>query len=272
MCRDCGCEEVAHSNFAGHHHHHDHSEHPHSHDGVDFHEHTIDGKIVRHSHAHPNETEASRKIRLEVSILEKNDRIAQENRSWFEAHQIRAINIISSPGSGKTFLLEKTIGHFKKDNPDFSIAIITGDQEQDYDAQRLKASGANVLQLNTLNSCHLDASMIQKTLGTFVRPKPQLLIIENVGNLVCPAAFDLGEKMKVALLSTPEGEDKPTKYPRLFQDAGMIIITKTDLIPHLDWKLQVCETHLRRVNPTAPILKLSAKTGEGLEAWFEFLR
>jgi hydrogenase nickel incorporation protein HypB len=152
------------------------------------------------------------------------------------------------------------------------LTILNGDQEHDFDAARLKSAGADVLQLNTMSSCHLDASMISRELGLFVSPEPQLLVIENVGNLVCPAAFDLGETMKVALLSITEGEDKPSKYPLLFHEAGLIVLTKMDLLPHLDWDLELCKEHIRRVNASAPIICLSAKTGDGLESWIQFLR
>jgi len=181
--------------------------------------------------------------------LAKNDRIASENRNWFTTNGVVVFNLISSPGSGKTFLLEKTIREL---GPKLNIAILTGDQEQDYDAQRLKSAGARVKQLNTGSSCHLDASMIERELGLFIKPEPHLLIIENVGNLVCPAAFDLGEAMKIALLSCTEGEDKPSKYPLLFSEASLILLTKMDLVPHLDWNLALCEKHIRQVNRLRP--------------------
>jgi len=178
------------------------------------------------------------------------------------------LNLISAPGSGKTLLLEKTVARVGRK---LGVVILTGDQEHEFDAQRLKAAGAEVRQLNTGSSCHLDASMIERELGAYVRPAPQLLIIENVGNLVCPAAFDLGETTKVALLSSTEGEDKPSKYPLLFREAGLVVLTKMDLVPHLDWDAALCERHIRRVNSSVPILRLSARTGEGLEPWLDFL-
>ena len=181
-----------------------------------------------------------RKFTLEESVLAKNDRIASENRLWFKQNGIRVLNLISSPGSGKTLLLEKTISRLASD---LKMVILNGDQEHDFDAVRLKSAGAEVLQLNTASSCHLDAGMISRELGYFVRPEPQILVIENVGNLVCPAAFDLGETLKVALLSTTEGEDKPSKYPLLFHEAGLIVLTKMDLVPHLDWSLELSWGH-----------------------------
>jgi hydrogenase nickel incorporation protein HypB len=208
-----------------------------------------------------------RTLTLEQKVLEKNDELAAENRKWFERNRVRAINMMSSPGAGKTLLLEKTVELLRGQK---EISILTGDQEKDFDAQRLLARGAHVRQLNTRSSCHLDAAMIHGQLHDFVRPD-SLLIIENVGNLVCPAAFDLGEKERVALLSTTEGEDKPAKYPLLFHTANLILLTKSDLIPHLDWSEALCESHVRKVNPTAPILKLSSKTGEGMGAWLQYL-
>jgi hydrogenase nickel incorporation protein HypB len=249
MCRDCGCQEAS-------------AEH----------EHWINGKLVKHTHDQETRfrpIEGVRKIRLEHSVLAKNDRIAADNRQWFTKNGVTVFNLISSPGSGKTLLLEKTI---EKLQGNLKVTILTGDQEHDFDAQRLKSAGAEVLQLNTGSSCHLDASMIQKELGRFVRPEPQLLIIENVGNLVCPAAFDLGETLKIALLSCTEGEDKPSKYPLLFHEASLIVITKMDLEPHLDWRLELCEEHIRKVNSSAPILRLSSRTGAGLDSWIDFLR
>jgi hydrogenase nickel incorporation protein HypB len=251
MCRDCGCDEASQQ-----------------------HEHWVNGRVVRHTHA-PEPARASRgsdgsrRLRIGRSVLAKNDAIAGSNRAWFRSHGIRVLNLISAPGSGKTLLLEKTVTRLGRD---LRVVILTGDQEQEFDAQRLGAVGAEVRQLNTGSSCHLDASMIERELGEFVRPVPQLLIIENVGNLVCPAAFDLGETMKVALLSSTEGEDKPSKYPLLFREAGVVVLTKMDLAPHLDWNVELCERHVRRVNPTAPVLRLSARTGEGLEPWLALLR
>jgi hydrogenase nickel incorporation protein HypB len=236
---------------------------------VHTHEH---GENHHHNHAADGASRAKRTLRrisVERSILAKNDAIAGKNRAWFKAHGVRVLNLISAPGSGKTLLLERTVAHLGRD---LRMAILTGDQEQDFDAERLRAVGALVRQVHTGSSCHLDASMIERQLGEFVRPTPHLLIIENVGNLVCPAAFDLGEAMKVALLSTTEGEDKPSKYPLLFREANLVVLTKMDLAPHLDWDGGLCETHVRRVNASAPILRLSARTGEGLEPWLSFLR
>jgi hydrogenase nickel incorporation protein HypB len=255
MCRDCGCEQASQE-----------------------HAHWVGGREVRHTHDRGHDHGGGHASRVVVeprrifvgqSILAKNDAIANNNRSWFKSHGIQVLNLISAPGSGKTLLLEKTVTHLARES---RVVILTGDQEEEFDAQRLRAVGAEVRQLNTGSSCHLDASMIERQLGGFVRPVPQLLIIENEGNLVCPAAFYLGETMKVALLSSTEGEDKPSKYPLLFREAGVVVLTKMDLAPHLDWDVALCEKHIRRVNASAPILRLSARTGEGLEPWLAFLR
>jgi hydrogenase nickel incorporation protein HypB len=215
-----------------------------------------------------NKTEPVKKILLETKVLAKNDQFAEQNRSWFTDKNIKTINLMSSPGAGKTLLLEKTLELFPLTK---KITIITGDQEESFDADRLSGKGATIKQLNTYSSCHLDAQMISKELNESVKANTDLLIIENVGNLVCPAAFDLGENIKVALLSTPEGEDKPSKYPVLFHTASVIIITKIDLIPYLDWNLEKCISHVRKVNNSAPIILLSAKTGEGMQEWMSTL-
>lgn len=213
--------------------------------------------------------EKKRVLQIELDILAKNDQIALKNRQWFKTNKMSVLNLISSPGSGKTLLLEKTV---KILNHSIRTVILNGDQEQDFDAQRLLAAGAQVKQLNTISSCHLDAQMISKELDSFVDSECQILIIENVGNLVCPAAFDLGENGKVALLSCTEGEDKPSKYPLLFREASVIVLTKMDLVPHLDWDLELCLQHIRKVNPHAKIIQLSAKTGEGMTEWVEYLK
>lgn len=247
MCRDCGCQQANADRHASSHAH----AHPHSHDDH------------AHDHAPP------RRIVLQMSVLARNDRLAAQNRQWLRRHEIRALNLISSPGAGKTLLLERTVQRL---GPGAQLVILTGDQERDFDAQRLRAVGAEVKQLNTHSACHLDAAMLKGELGGFVRPVAhRLLIVENVGNLVCPAAFDLGESEKIALLATTEGEDKPAKYPLLFREASLIVLTKIDLLPHLDFSVELFTQHLRRVNPSAPLLMLSAKTGEGLLAWLDFL-
>lgn len=254
MCRDCGCE-VANEKAFNHDHHHHHHHHDHDHDHHHHHDHG-------HDHHHHHEV---RTIDIEKAVLEKNDALAAKNREYFIRHNIKVLNLISSPGSGKTLLLEKTVEHLP------NVAIIIGDQEKDIDAKRISAKGGRVLQLNTYSSCHLNAEMINKELDHFITPDIDLLIIENVGNLVCPAAFDLGEHAKVAVLSTPEGEEKPIKYPVLFYTADFIIINKMDLAGVLDWDGDTCLDYIRQVNSKAQVVELSAKTGQGLHSWISYL-
>jgi hydrogenase nickel incorporation protein HypB len=204
-----------------------------------------------------------------ISLMQTNDDIAQANRLWLYNHNIKAYNIISSPGSGKTYLLEKTLAALKSD---LSLAVLVGDQCTQNDALRLQKTGVPVKQINTISTCHLDARMIAQELNIFVHDlAPRILLIENVGNLVCPAAFDLGETAKIAILSTTEGEDKPQKYPLLFREAAAVVITKMDLVPHLDWNLAQTIENIRRLNSHAPIFTVSAKTGEGMTAWLHFV-
>jgi hydrogenase nickel incorporation protein HypB len=267
MCKDCGCQtanEKMHKILSGH-----------SHSPPTL---NLSTAVFKTTSPVLNASNATHTLTVEERVLAKNDKLAKENRAWFDRHHMKAINMISSPGAGKTYLLERTLELVSRQEKKSGqakdsgkITILTGDLERDYDAQRLAAKGGKVKQLNTLSSCHLDAAMISKELDTFVERDTNLLIIENVGNLVCPAAFDLGEHEKVALLSTTEGEDKPSKYPLLFHTASLIVITKIDLVPYLDWSLEKCVEHIRKVNPTAPILKLSAKTGEGMNAWLDYL-
>lgn len=206
---------------------------------------------------------------LHTSLLTTNEDQAQKNRLWLYQHGITTLNLMSSPGSGKTFLLEKTLLQLKGQ---MRLAVLVGDQWTQNDAERIKKVEVPVRQINTHSLCHLDAMMIANELETFVHAiEPQLLFIENVGNLVCPAAFDLGETAKVAMLSTTEGEDKPQKYPLLFRDASVIVITKIDLQPHLDWSLNKAIENIRKLNTRAPIFTTSAKTGEGLSNWIQWL-
>lgn len=208
-------------------------------------------------------------IHLSVDILAKNDHIAHNNWHWFDNHKVLPINLMSSPGSGKTTLLEKTLAKLGKN---FKLKTLVGDQQTDNDAKRLNMAGGQAKQITTHSSCHLDAQMIQNELGSCVTGDEDILFIENVGNLVCPSAFALGEHLKVALLSSTEGEDKPEKYPVLFNKADLILLTKSDLIPYLDWKEEKCLDSIKKVNPKAQIIKISAKSGEGMEDWYDFLR
>jgi hydrogenase nickel incorporation protein HypB len=257
MCEDCGCSQAnaghTHTHSHGKDHHHDHGTHAHDHDDAQPHEHDATGRTIT----------------LEQNILSRNDEIAAQNRAWLAERGVVAVNMISSPGSGKTYLLERTLERL---NGQLGCAVITGDQKTQNDAKRLEGKGAVVKQIETISSCHLDAQQISRLLPETIGPDTKLLFIENVGNLVCPSAFDLGEHFKIALLSTPEGEDKPVKYPSLFTQAPVVVLTKMDLEPHLDWDLATCRQHLRSVRPGVFIFELSAKTGDGMDAWIDYLK
>lgn len=244
MCDSCGCDTHSHS-------HHDHA-HPHDHD---------------HPHAHPHTSQVSI-INLEKKILSRNEDTAAQNRRYFDARGIVAVNIISSPGSGKTFLLERTLERLRGR---IECAVITGDLQTENDAARLSGKGAPVKQIQTGSACHLDAAQIAASLDEVIQEKTKILFIENVGNLVCPSAFNLGEHFKIALLSVTEGEDKPLKYPSLFTQAPVTAVTKIDLVPHLDVNMKTLRDNLRKVHPGVFVFELSAKTGEGMEAWIDYL-
>ena len=205
---------------------------------------------------------------METKVLAHNDALAEINRKWLNERGVFAVNLISSPGSGKTLLLEKTLEALKGK---VACAVIAGDQQTNNDARRMLNKGAPVVQIETRSACHLNAQQIADHLDTVVDNKTKLLFIENVGNLVCPAAFDLGEQIKIALLSVTEGEDKPQKYPVLFHDAPVCVVTKTDLIEHLDVDLAKIKQSINAVRPKAEIFELSAKTGDGMEEWIDYL-
>jgi hydrogenase nickel incorporation protein HypB len=200
--------------------------------------------------------------------LAANDRIAADNRAFLRARGIAALNLISAPGSGKTALLERTLEHLRSR---VGCAVIVGDVQTDRDARRLADRGAPVLQIETHSSCHLDARHIAAAMPQVVGPGTRLLLIENVGNLVCPAAFDLGETAQIALMSVTEGEDKPRKYPVLFSQAPVAVVTKVDLVPHLRWDMAACRESIRSVRPDVMIFELSAFTGDGMDAWLAYL-
>ncbi len=202
------------------------------------------------------------------SILEKNDRLAERNRGFFEARGVLVLNVLSSPGSGKTTLISETVKALKDR---LKTAVIVGDLATDNDAQRLRASGAPVAQITTGTVCHLEAEMVSRALKQMDLQGVDLLIIENVGNLVCPASYDLGEAVRVVLLSVTEGEDKPLKYPPMFQSANMVVVSKIDLAAACEYNRTTGLANIHRVAPQAPVFEVSAKTGDGMSAWVEFL-
>jgi len=247
MCATCGCGEDTTTTItvAG-----DNHPHPHEHG---------------HEHTHPH-TET---ISLEQKVLAKNDLIAEHNREWLAERAILALNVTSSPGAGKTTLLERTIRDLGGDR---SVAVIEGDQETLLDAERIAATGARAVQVNTGAGCHLDADMVHRALHA-LDPEPQsLLFIENVGNLVCPALFDLGEHSKVVVISVTEGQDKPLKYPHMFAAAGLVLINKIDLVPYVTFDLETCLGYIRSVNPGVETLAISATSGDGIETWYDWIR
>lgn len=206
---------------------------------------------------------------LEEQILAKNDHLAGHNRAWLAGRRILAVNMMSSPGSGKTTLLEHTIRGLGPAQP---IAVIEGDQETVFDAERIRATGVPVLQINTGAGCHLDASMVAGALHGLDPGPGTLLFIENVGNLICPALFDLGEDGKIVIMSVTEGADKPLKYPHMFRAASLVLLTKIDLLPYVDFDVAAFADYVRQVNPAVQILQLSATHGDGLPAWYGWLR
>ncbi|MEZ5646047.1 MAG: hydrogenase nickel incorporation protein HypB [Burkholderiaceae bacterium] len=236
-----------------------------------------------------------RAIRLETDILGANNRVAQQNRAHFEAHGVTALNFVSSPGSGKTTLLCATIEALKRRQPGLHVAVIEGDQQTSFDADRIRATGAPAIQVNTGKGCHLDAPMVAEAFAQLHvhdhghdhthghdhhhhhlhqhhrEDGHGLLFIENVGNLVCPAVWDLGEAAKVAILSVTEGEDKPLKYPDMFAAAQLMILNKVDLLPHVRFDVARCIDLARRVNPAIEVIQLSATTGDGMDAWLHWL-
>ena len=223
----------------------------------------------RHHHEHPHDHDhAPRTVRVEEELLAKNDRLAAGNRSLFRQAGIFVLNLVSSPGSGKTTLLERTLREL---GGQLRFAVLEGDQQTSLDADRIAATGVPVRQINTGAGCHLDAHMVGHGVEDFDLARTDILMIENVGNLVCPAGFDLGEDHKVALLSVTEGEDKPLKYPQMFRAATLLLINKTDLLPHLDFDVERCKAFARQVNPRIEILELSCRSGAGMQGWYAWL-
>lgn len=283
MCSTCGCSSNENGitltkmgeNHHSHHHHdghahsheHHHGDHSHSHEHhhEHGHEHNHDHDHD-HSHHHHHDVNI---VELEKDILHQNQLGAERNRGFFEALNIFAMNLVSSPGSGKTSLLEKTIADLKGE---IEFSVIEGDQQTTNDAARIHALNVPVLQINTGKGCHLDSEMIAKSLKELKPKQNSILMIENVGNLVCPAMFDLGENQRVVIISTTEGEDKPLKYPDMFFSSNICIINKIDLLPYLKFDVEKLKENTKKVNPNIQFFEVSATSGEGMEAWYEFLR
>jgi len=231
-----------------------------------------------HNHAHPhthphihesNDDSQSRVIKIEKDVLAANNLLAERNRGYFEAKNIKTLNLVSAPGSGKTTLLEKTIEYLKRE---INFCVIEGDQQTMNDSDRISATGANVIQINTGNGCHLDADMINKAVKRLDVPENSVLVIENVGNLVCPALFDLGETYRVVIISVTEGDDKPLKYPNMFHTSDICIINKTDLLAYVDFNIAKAKDHALKANHHLKFFELSAKTGENMNDWYEWLK
>jgi hydrogenase nickel incorporation protein HypB len=251
-----------------HAHDHEHGDHEHAHGPGCGHDHGHDH--VHHAgHAHAPGLSPSRMVQIEQDILAKNDQHARFNREFLAERGIFAVNLVSSPGSGKTTLLTESI---KRLLPSLPVTVIEGDQQTTNDAERIRATGAPALQINTGKGCHLDASMVERALERLQPPAESVLFIENVGNLVCPAAFDLGEAHKVVVLSVTEGEDKPLKYPDMFKAATLMLLNKVDLLPYLTFDAAKCIEYARRVNPAIEVMQVSATKGDGMDAWLAWVR
>lgn len=243
----------------------------HSHTPGQTHEHNHEHN---HEHPHPHSHEpdymhSHRQVQVHESIFAANDRLAERNRGFFRALGVVVLNVVSSPGSGKTTLIQKTIEQLGEA---VRVGVIVGDLETDNDARRLRQTGAPVVQITTGTLCHLDAEMVARAVGNIKIKELDVLVIENVGNLVCPASFDLGENLRLALLAVTEGEDKPLKYPPLFRFADVVVITKIDLARAVEFNREAALANIQRVNPKARIFEVSARTGQGMEAWCEYLR
>lgn len=240
MCATCGCDSHSHSHSHSHDHNHDHD----------------------HSHT-------KKVVDVETDILYENNLLAQRNRGYFEAKNILALNLVSSPGSGKTSLLERTLTDLKGQE---SFYVVEGDQQTTNDADRIHATGTKVVQINTGKGCHLDAHMVMHAVQGMKPVENSIMFIENVGNLVCPAMFDLGEKERVVIMSVTEGEDKPLKYPDMFHSSTICIINKIDLLPYVPFNLEKAKENALKVNHKLEIIEVSCTTGQGLEDWYTWLR
>jgi hydrogenase nickel incorporation protein HypB len=298
MCVICGCgngSNVRTEDDHGTHEHvladgtrvqhtHDHADHGHANGhGLDHgvhepHDHRHDhhhGHGHAHDPAHSHPHSAQRKeapaelVALETSLLAKNLQIAERNRGWFAGRGVVALNIMSSPGSGKTTLLVRTLRDL---GAELAMSVVEGDQETSADADRIRATGTKAIQVNTGAGCHLEADMLEQAVRRLDPPQGSLLFIENVGNLVCPALFDLGEKARIVVLSVTEGDDKPLKYAHMFRTAQVMVTTKMDLSPYVDFDVELAEAHARSINPSIRCLRVSSTTGQGLATWYDWLR
>jgi len=232
MCGICGCSEAVHENTSHHH-------------------------------------KSDKLINIEENLFSENNKIAIQNSEYFKKNKILALNIMSSPGAGKTTLLTKTISNLNKEN---RFSVIVGDQQTDLDAEMIKTSGATVLQINTGRTCHLDAHMISHAIEDLSIKDQSILFIENVGNLVCPSLFNLGEHLRIVMLSVTEGDNKPLKYADIFHCADLMILSKLDLLPFVDFDVKKCIEYAKQINPKIEVLQLSTKSGDGLSSWYEWLQ
>lgn len=262
MCATCGCSgavtiteepEHGHEHEPGHDHGHGHG---HGHD-------------AGHGHGHDHPEPATRTVTLEQAVLARNDALAERNRTWLAHRGILAVNLMSSPGAGKTTLLERTIREFGAQMP---VSVIEGDQETVLDADRIRATGAAAVQINTGSGCHLDAEMLAGGLRTLEPPDGSVVLVENVGNLVCPALFDLGEQARVVITSVTEGAEKPRKYPHMFRTATLVLLNKIDLLPYVEFDVGAFLEGARAANPDLVVLQLSATRGDGVDEWYDWLR
>jgi hydrogenase nickel incorporation protein HypB len=272
MCATCGCSTEGEARLTdmqtgtavpldGHHHSHEpYSHHDHHHEHP--HEHT-------HSHDHSLQHGTPTVVSLEKEVLARNNLLAERNRGWLAGRGILALNLVSSPGAGKTTLLERTLRELSGELP---FSVIEGDQETTRDAERIRATGCRVVQVNTGTGCHLDASMINRALEQLDPPLRSVVLIENVGNLVCPALFDLGERAKVLVVSVTEGEDKPLKYPHMFRASEILVLNKIDLMPHVTFDLDRFVESAHQINSRLQVLQTSATRGDGMQAWYTWLR
>ena len=256
MCEKCGCGNTNHEHEHEHEHQHDHYG-PHTHDG------SADA-----GHTHSQDYQYRKVIDLNVDILAGNNMTAALNRRFLEGRKVLCINMVSSPGSGKTTILEKTVSQLSSTG---KVYVIEGDQQTRFDSERIEKAGAPAIQINTGTGCHLDAKMVETALNRLDPETGSVLFIENVGNLVCPAMFDLGESGRVLVLSVTEGEDKPLKYPNMFETSHLCLINKSDLLPYVDFRPEEFIKNAKMINHHLDFIVLSAKTGEGMDKWYKWI-